>query len=287
MRVKPLATRKYRPPSVMPLKTALRNTFFRPKTSSRPGGQVAKSNHSAAATAIRMANAQTGWRSMNFVIGAPCVPSGPRRQQAFGLRQPVRDDRLRLEHSTPCRLLSSPGAMVVCRPRPPPSYRSERPGLDRQYSLARRLARSGPQDLGGAPIVRWCHADIGGKEVREGALRRKAEIEADVGDRRFGDDQRVQRFLHQQRVEVEVRRAAGLGAEKLVEMRARKPRLARDRIELDLGAGAFRQKPDRFAHAKVGDGRCGVAVRRGLRLTPALFVTSVDQAAQLPVETLQ
>ena len=49
IRVKPLATRKYRPPSVMPLKTALRNTFFLPKASSSPGGQVAKISHSTAA----------------------------------------------------------------------------------------------------------------------------------------------------------------------------------------------------------------------------------------------
>ena len=48
--------------------------------------------------------------------------------------------------------------------------------------------------------------------------------------------QRIQRFFHQQRVDVEMRRDAGLGAEKLVEMRARKACLARDRIEFDLGA---------------------------------------------------
>src|SRR5258708_30255000 len=116
-------------------------------------------------------------------MSATRVLSAPGREQAAGLRQPARDDGLK--RSTPCRLLSSPGATVVRRRRPPPSYRSVRPGLDRQYPFARRLARSGPQDLGGAPIVRWRYADIAGKEVPEGALRRKAAIEADVGDRRF------------------------------------------------------------------------------------------------------
>ena len=44
----------------MPLKTALRKTFLRPKVSSIPGGQVAKINHSAAAAAIRMTSAHKG-----------------------------------------------------------------------------------------------------------------------------------------------------------------------------------------------------------------------------------
>src|SRR5258707_6786272 len=279
MRLNPLEARKYRPPSVMPLKPALRNTFFLPKVSSRPCGHVAKINHSAAATAIRMANAHGGWRSMNFVMSAARGLSAP------GRGRPGRDDGLK--HSTPCRPLSSPGATVVHRPHPPPSYRSVRPGLDRQYPFARSPARSGPQDLGGTPIVRWRHADIGGEEVRESALRGKAEIEADVGDRRFGGHQRGQRLFHQKRVDVEVRRDAGLGTEKLVEMRARKPCLARDCIELDLGAGAFVQKPDRLAHAKVGDRSADTTVRRVVRLAPALFVTSVDQVAQLSVETLE
>src|SRR5258706_4672776 len=269
----------------MPLKTALRKTFFRPKASSRPCGQVAKINHSAAATATRMANAHSGWRSMNFVMSAPRLLAVRRYWHAAGLRQPVRDDGLK--RSTPCRPLSSPGSMVACYPRPRRSYRSARPGLDRQYPFAHGLVRSGPQNLGGAPIVRWRHTDIAGEEVRECALRRKAEIEADVGDRRFGGHQRVQRFFHQQRVDVEVRRDAGLGAKKLVEMGARKPCLACDRIELDLGAEAFRQQLDRLAHAKVGDCGASTTVHRGVRLTPALFVAGVDQAAQLPVETVE
>src|SRR5258706_9774159 len=285
MRVKPLATRKYRPPSVMPLKTALRNTFFLPKASSKPCGQVAKINHSAAATAIRMMNAHNGWRSTNFVMGSTRVLAARERGPAAGRRQPVRDDGLK--RSTPCRPWSSPSARVVRRRRPPLSYRPAWPGLDRQYSFARRLGRSGPQDLGGAPIVGWRHADIAGEEVRERAPRRKAEIEADVGDRRFGGHQRVQRLFHQERVDVEVRRDAGLGAKKLVEMGARKPCLACDRIELDLGADAFRQQLDRLAHAKVGDCGASTTVHRGVRLTPALFVAGVDQAAQLPVETVE
>src|SRR5580704_2711033 len=199
----------------MPLKTALRNTFFLPKASSRTGGQVAKNSHSVAATAIKMISAHNGWRSMNLVMDATCVSSGAQGDRAVGLRQPVRDDGRRLEHSTPCRLLSSPGAMVVCGPRP--SYWSARSGLDRQYSFARRLGRSGPQDLGGAPVIRRRHADIAGEKVRKCALRSEAKIEANVGDGSLGGHQRVQSSLHQQRVEVEVRGNTGLGAEEFVE----------------------------------------------------------------------
>jgi hypothetical protein len=83
------------------LKIALRKTFFLPKASSRPGGQVAKINHSAAATAIRITNAHNGWRSVNFVMGATLVATAPRREQVAGLRQPVRDGGVEL--STPCR----------------------------------------------------------------------------------------------------------------------------------------------------------------------------------------
>src|ERR1700740_830286 len=61
----------------MPLKTALRNPFFRPNVSSSPGGQVAKNNQSTAAAAIRMANDHNGWRSMNLFMNATRGPSGP------------------------------------------------------------------------------------------------------------------------------------------------------------------------------------------------------------------
>src|SRR5260370_23365157 len=70
-------------------------------------------------------------------------------------------------------------------------------------------------------------------------------------------------------------------------MRPRKPCLARDRIELDLGARAFGQELDRLAHAKVGYCGARTIVRRGVGLAPALFVTSVDQVTQLSVETLE
>src|SRR5882762_1166869 len=241
-----------------------------------------------------------------------------------------------LKRSTPCRPWSSPSATVVLRPHPSPSYRLARPGLDRQYAFARRLRRSGPQNFGGAPIVRWGHADIGREEVgksalgreaeigldrqyafarrlrRSGpqnfggapivrwghadigreevgksALGREAEIETNVGDRRFRSHQRVQRFFHRQCVDIEVRRDAGLGAEKLVEMRSRQAGLARNRIELDLGAHTFRQQLDRLAYAKVGYCGASTTVRRGLRLTPAFFVASVDQTPQFPVETFE
>src|SRR3954463_4318367 len=79
----------------------------------------------------------------------------------------------------------------------------------------------------------------------------------------------------------------GLGAEKFVEMRARKPGLARDRIELDLGAEAFGKKFHRLADPKVGDAGACPAFRGDVLLAPALFVTSIDQAAQLAVQTIE
>ena len=54
----------------MPLKIALRNTFFFPIASSSPGGQTAKTSQSSSAIAIRMISAHAGWRSMNRVTQA-------------------------------------------------------------------------------------------------------------------------------------------------------------------------------------------------------------------------
>ncbi|MGY3447565.1 hypothetical protein ACVW17_007566 [Bradyrhizobium sp. USDA 4473] len=66
--VKPLATRKYSPPSVMPFSTALRNTRLRPIAASSPGGQIANTSHASTATAMITISAQAGWRSMNLAI---------------------------------------------------------------------------------------------------------------------------------------------------------------------------------------------------------------------------
>jgi hypothetical protein len=68
---------------------------------------------------------------MNLFMNSTFVPSGPRGEQAPGLRQPLRGDGLRLKHSTPSRPLSSLGAMIFGamverRALPLPSYRSVR-----------------------------------------------------------------------------------------------------------------------------------------------------------------
>src|ERR1700724_1364274 len=84
-----------------------------------------------------------------------------------------------------------------------------------------------------------------------------------------------------------MRRNAGLIAEKLVEMRSRKPCLARDRIEFDLRSDSLRQQLNRLAHAKVGDCGAGMPLRRGVRLAPALLVAGLDQGAQLPIEAVE
>src|SRR5947208_10345935 len=74
--------------------------------------------------------------------------------------------------------------------------------FDREYLFARSSAA---QNLGRAAIIGRRHPDIGGEEAGETALRGEAEIEADIGDRRFARYQRLQRLLHHQRVEIEVR----------------------------------------------------------------------------------
>jgi len=133
-------------------------------------------------TAIRMANAHNGWRSMNFVMSGH--PHSIGAASRAGSQPASAGARRRAETFDAMSALVLPQREVG--PHPPPSYRSVRPGLDRQYTFAQRGARSGPQNLCGAPIVRGRHANIAGEEVRECALRRKAEIEADIGDRRFG-----------------------------------------------------------------------------------------------------
>jgi hypothetical protein len=68
---------------------------------------------------------------MKLFMNSTFVPSGPRGEQAPGLRRPPRGDGLRLKHSTPSRPLSSLGAMIFGaviehRPLPLSSYRSVR-----------------------------------------------------------------------------------------------------------------------------------------------------------------
>src|SRR6187399_2111060 len=184
----------------MPLKTALRNTRFRPNASSRPGGHTARISHSITATAISRISAHAGWRSMNRVTvlarPSPCRP--PRRRGLFGSRFQG--------------ILTAPRSLHLI------------------VSIFSRALRSGPQDFGGAAIFSRRHPDIGGEEAGETALRREAEIEADIGDRHFARDQRVERLLHDEGIEIEVRGNAGLGAEQPVEVRTRQSRLPRDRI---------------------------------------------------------
>jgi hypothetical protein len=60
MRVKPLATRKYRAPSVMPLNRALRKICLRLKTSSKPAGHGAMMSHSRPTASSRMTKLQPG-----------------------------------------------------------------------------------------------------------------------------------------------------------------------------------------------------------------------------------
>src|SRR5262249_34423362 len=83
-----------------------------------------------------------------------------------------------------------------------------------------------------------------------------------------------------------MRSDAGLGAEQAVEMRTREAGLARDQIELDLGARAFGHQLDGFAHAEIGDGS-GSCILYRLGDLPALVITSVDQLAEFAVEAAQ
>ncbi|KTT89727.1 hypothetical protein NS44R_14970 [Mammaliicoccus sciuri] len=72
-----------------------------------------------------------------------------------------------------------------------------------------------------------------------------------------------------------------MGPEQPIEMRSRQPGLARDRVELDLGAGAFGHQPDRFTDAEIGHrGGGGGAIGR----LPALLVAGVDQLPELAIE---
>src|SRR5947209_180938 len=209
-------------------------------------------------------------------VVAPAQPSCPSRGE--GARRPLPA----ASPSMNVRSLST--AILYPGPRSANSKGAAREEFDREYLFARL---SGPQNFGRATIIGWCHPDIGGEEAGESALRREAEIEADIGDRRLARHQRFQRLLHHQRIEIEVRGNAGLGAEQPVEMRPRQAGFTRDGVELDLGARALRHHLDTLAHAKIGDGTVYARIARGLCLLPALVVTDVDQPSQLAIEAIE
>lgn len=144
-------------------------------------------------------------------------------------------------------------------------------------------ASSRAQNLGHPSILGGGHADIAGEEVGESALGRKAKVEPDVGYLGFGRNQRVQRALHDERIQIEIWRYAGLGAEQPIEMGPRETGFTRNRIELDFGAGTLGYQFDGFAHAEVVDPR-DLCLLRPLGLLPTLFVTNLDQASQLAVQ---
>ena len=87
------------------------------------------------------------------------------------------------------------------------------------------------------------------------ALRGKAELETDVGDRGLRAHQPVEGPLDAHGVGVKRRRQPGVLAEQLEEMRTRKADVACHRAELDALWQAVIEEPQRFANAKV-DGSC-------------------------------
>src|SRR5262249_47762142 len=207
----------------MPLNTALRKTFFLPNASSTPGGQTARISQTSNATARITISAHAGWRSMKRVT--PAAPPPGRRLVSTQTAAQTHHTRL---HASPSTLILPTLATVFGSHSMHPNG-GAREGFDRQYLLSVRNAPSGAQDLGSTAIIGGRHPNMGGKEAGERALRGEAEIEADIGDRRFRGDERVERVLHDQRVEIEMGRHAGLGTEQPVEVWTRQPGLACDR----------------------------------------------------------
>src|ERR1700760_723885 len=101
------------------------------------------------------------------------------------------------------------------------------------------------------PVLRRRHANVGRKEAREAALRGETEIVADIGDRYLAAHKPVDRLLHDQGVDIKVRRKPGLRPEQLVEVRARQARAARHRIEFDIGPERLLHEPHRLSHTKI------------------------------------
>src|SRR5665213_210296 len=164
--------------------------------------------------------------------------------------------------------------------------------LDREYLFARTgvsPARPGgsSEQLRCTAIVCGRHPDIGREEAREGTLRGKAEVEADVGHRLFRLHQHVDRAFHQQGIQIEIRRHAGLAAEQFVEMRPRQPGFTGNVVELDVGTEPFLNEADRLADPEIGDVFENAAFGRLARTPPALGVAGVDQAAQLAIEFIE
>src|SRR5580704_7657726 len=138
--------------------------------------------------------------------------------------------------------------------------------------------------MGDPAVLRRRHADIGGEEAREAALRRETQIVANIGDGDLARHQSIDRLLHEQGVDIEVRREAGLRPKQLIEMRTRQARAARHRVELDVGAKRLLHQPHRLAHAKIDGLTRWAAALAQIRLTPSLLIAGLNQAAQLAIE---
>ena len=122
-------------------------------------------------------------------------------------------------------------------------------------------------DLRTAPIGAGRDDAIGDEEAREARLTGKAQIEPDRRNRLVGPGQPLDRALHPQRIQIDVRRDTDLLAEQLVEVGSRQACLARDRVELDRLAHPLLQELDRFAQPEVMNAReapDGIAAAPGL-----------------------
>src|SRR5688572_8123448 len=92
---------------------------------------------------------------------------------------------------------------------------------------------SGKGNLCAAPIGARRDYAIGDEKARKARLAGKTKIQADRSDRLAGLRKPVDRPLHPQRIQVNVRGDADLLAEQLVEVRPGETGLARHPVELD------------------------------------------------------
>src|SRR6218665_890768 len=116
----------------MPLKKALRNTFFLPNTSSKPGGHAAKIAQTKKASTMKMISDQIGCRLMNDLMARSTAlrpAKGRRRMRAVGPPQrsscilPVQVDFVRNRE-----IKTAAGKYRTFQSHPFPSNRQKRRG---------------------------------------------------------------------------------------------------------------------------------------------------------------
>src|SRR5579863_4536932 len=120
--------------------------------------------------------------------------------------------------------------------------------------------------------------------MREMALRRKAKLVADIGDRRLGCRQPIERPLDTHGVSVERRSYAGVFTKQFIKMRPRKAGVARHAVQFHAVSNAVVQEPERLAYPKVDRCAGSIGPVRPAISPPGFVKAGVEQLIQISID---